>query len=119
MFNLDTGTAIAFIAEGSPIRFQLRTYVGNRPLLMTRTAISELLSIAFTIGGDSEQARAQRFLQRVQTIPDQPSERALTLKPTRKLGEQDIIILGTGDHLGLITLTADGFSRQSSIGSRC
>ncbi len=116
MFNLDTGTAIAFIAEGSAIRFQLRTYVGNRPLLMTRTAISEFISIAFTIGGNSEQARARRFLQRVQTIPDRPSERALNLKPTRKLGEQDIIILGTGDRLGLITLTADGFSRQSSIG---
>ena len=55
MFNLDTGTAIAFIAEGSPIRFQLRTYVGNRPLLMTLTAINEFISIAFTIGGNSEQ----------------------------------------------------------------
>ena len=62
MFNLDTGTAIAFIAEGSPIRFQLRTYVGNRLLLITRTAITEFISIAFTIGGSLEQARANRFL---------------------------------------------------------
>lgn len=115
MFNLDTGTAIAFIAEGSPIRFQLRTYLRNRPLLITRTAITEFISIAFTIGGNSEQARANRFLKRVQTIPDRPSQRALNLKPTRKLGEQDIIILGTGDRLGIVTLTADAKAVKAAL----
>ena len=107
MFNIDTGTAIAFIAEDSPIRFQLRAIVGNQTLLMCRTAITEFINIAFTIGGQSEQARANRFLKRVQTIPDSPSNRAINLNPTRKLGQEDIIILGTGDKLGVITLTAD------------
>lgn len=107
MLNLDTGTAIALIAENSPVRYLLRSYIGNRSLVITRTAVTEFISIAFTIGGVSEQARANRFLGRVQTIPDSPSQRALNLRPTRKIGEQDIIILGTGDKLGIVTLTAD------------
>ncbi len=115
MFNLDTGTAIAFISEGSPIRFQLRAYVGNQSLLITQTAVTEFISIVSTIGGNSEQARANRFLKRVQTIPDNPSDRALKLKPTRRLGEQDIIILGTGDKLGIITLTADAKAVKAAV----
>ncbi len=39
-----------------------------------------LLPLAETLS----QARAHRFLQRVQTIPDEPSERALNLKPREK-----------------------------------
>ncbi|MGI2903165.1 DUF1308 domain-containing protein [Tolypothrix sp. VBCCA 56010] len=54
-----------------------------------------------------EQARASRFLQRITIIYDNPSPRALKLQPTRKLGVNDIIILGTGDRLGIITITAD------------
>jgi hypothetical protein len=54
-----------------------------------------------------EQARASRFLQRITIIYDNPSVRALKLQPTRKLGVNDIIILGTGDRLSIITTTAD------------
>jgi hypothetical protein len=107
MLNLDTGTAIALIAENSPIRYLIRSYIANHSLVMTRTAVTEFISIAFTIGGISEQDRANRFLKRIQTIPDSPSSRALNLRPTRKIGKQDIIILGTGDELGIVTLTAD------------
>ena len=51
----------------------------------------------------------------MQTIPDSPSERALNLKPTRRLGEQDIIILGTGDKLGIVTLTADAKAIKAAL----
>jgi hypothetical protein len=54
-----------------------------------------------------EQARTNRFLQRIIIIYDNPSPRALKLQPTRKLGVNDIIILGTGDRLGIVTTTAD------------
>lgn len=115
MPNLDTGTAITLIAENSPVRYLLRSYIGNRSLVITRTAVTEFISIAFTIGGVSEQARANRFLRRVQTIPDSPSQRALNLRPTRKTGEQDIIILGTGDKLGIVTLTADSKAVKAAL----
>ncbi len=107
MLNLDTGTAIAFIGEGSLQRYSLRSYVDHKSMIMTATALTEFRSIVEDIAGDREKARAERFLQKVQIIADNPSDRALNLKPTRKLGENDIIILGTGDKLGIITLTAD------------
>ncbi|MFM6007377.1 MAG: DUF1308 domain-containing protein [Sphaerospermopsis kisseleviana] len=46
-------------------------------------------------------------MQRVTIVPDNPSPRALNLQPTRKIGINDIIILGTGDQLGIVTTTAD------------
>jgi hypothetical protein len=58
-------------------------------------------------GGPLEQARAQRLLNRVDIIPDAPSARAAGLTPTRNLDINDIKILGTGDRLGVATLTAD------------
>ena len=52
-------------------------------------------------------SRRYRLLQRVTIIPDNPSHRALNLQPTRNLGINDIIILGTGDQLNIFTTTAD------------
>ncbi len=115
MFNLDTGSAIALIAENSPVRFQIKAYIENQPLVICRTAITEFIDIAFTIGGSFEQDRANRFLRRVKTIPDNPSPRSIRLKPTRKLGEQDIIILGTGDSLGIVTLTTDAKAVKAAL----
>ncbi|MBE9237585.1 DUF1308 domain-containing protein [Anabaena aphanizomenioides LEGE 00250] len=107
MINLDTGTAIAFIAEKSTIRYLLRQYVNEQEMVMTQTAFSEFTTIVKTIGGLSEQNRANRFLQRVTIVSDNPSPRALNLQPTRKIGINDIIILRTGDQLGIVTTTAD------------
>lgn len=115
MLNLDTGTAIAFIAEGSPIRLTLRKYVQNHQMVMTHTAYTEFTDIVQSVGGEQEQSRVIRFLQRVMIIPDQPSAKALTLQPTRRLGENDIIILGTGDELGIISLTADAKAVRAAI----
>ena len=107
MVNLDTGTALAFIAEGSPVRYQLRLRVQGQQMVMTQTAFNEFTTIFQQSGGVLEQARASKFLQKVAVIPDNPSARALTLQPTRRLGANDIIILGTGDQLGIVTMTAD------------
>jgi Protein of unknown function (DUF1308) len=74
---------------------------------MTQTAFGEFTVIVQRIGGLLEQARARRFLMRLQCIPDNPSPRALNLKQTRNLGTNDIIILGTGDNLDIMTTTAD------------
>lgn len=107
MVNLDTGTGFAFVAENSPVRYQLRIYVQEQQMVMTQTAFDEFTSIVQTVGSSSEQARASRLLQKVTLIPDNPSVRALNLQPTKSLGVNDIIILGTGDQLGIVTMTAD------------
>lgn len=40
-------------------------------------------------------------------VPDNPSTRAKTLRLTRRIDVNDIIILGTGDQMGIVTMTAD------------
>lgn len=107
MINLDTNTAIAFIAEGSTVRYQLRAFVNQQRLVMTQTAFDEFINIVQRSGGSSEQARANRFLQRVTLVPDNPSTVAQMLRPTRNLDVNDIIILGTGDQMRIVTMTAD------------
>ncbi|OUL33415.1 DUF1308 domain-containing protein [Nostoc sp. 106C] len=107
MINLDTNTAIAFVAEGSTIRYQLRVFVQNQQLVMTQTAIDEFVNIIKYSGGASEQTRANRFLNQIIIVSDNPSIAAQALQPTRSLDPNDIIILGTGDQMGIVTMTAD------------
>lgn len=76
-------------------------------MVMVRTALDEFLNIARGSAGEIERDRARRFLQKLIIVPDDPSPRALTLRPTRTLDINDIIILGTGDRMGIITVTAD------------
>jgi rRNA-processing protein FCF1 len=45
VINLDTNTVIAFVAEGSPIRHQLKAFVGNQQLVIVQTAYDEFLRI--------------------------------------------------------------------------
>ena len=52
-------------------------------MILTETARNELQVILDGVAGPLERARAQRFLNRVTVVPDQPSARALRLTPTR------------------------------------
>jgi hypothetical protein len=106
--NVDTGIAVAFVAEGSAVLPQLEAYVSGKQMVMARTAVTEFFKIMITIGGSNERARAASFMSRVQEVEDDPSERALNLKPTGGIGQNDIIIFGTGDRLGIKTMTTDG-----------
>jgi hypothetical protein len=105
--NLDTGAALSFVAEGSSIRQQLKAAVQGKTMIMAETALREFERIVLTYGGPIEQARAARFLTRVTRVPDAPSARAQALRPTRNLEATDILILGTGDARGAVTLTTD------------
>ena len=115
MVNLDTNTALAFIAEGSPVRYQLREYVQGKQMVITQTAFDEFTCIVQRSGGVLEQERTSRFLQILTITSDNPSARALSLRPTRRLEENDIIILGTGDQLGIVTMTADVNAVRSAL----
>ncbi len=76
-------------------------------MVMTQTAFDEFIGIVNTIAGLLEQARTARFLQKVTVIADEPSARATNLITTNSVGESDKIIFGTGDKLGITTMTAD------------
>jgi hypothetical protein len=105
--NIDAGAAISFIAEGSSARHRMKALVAGKSMVMTATAIGEFQRVVATFGGPVEQARALRFLGRVRLVPDGPSARAQALTPTGNLEWNDIVILGTGDALGLVTVTTD------------
>jgi len=105
--NLDACAAVAFVAEGSTVRHYLRSVVSGKDLVMTRTALREFQGSLAAAAGPSEQARALRLLARLRIIPDGPSPRAQALRPTNNLEAEDIIILGTGDALGIATVTSD------------
>jgi hypothetical protein len=45
VINLDTNTAIAFVAQGSAVRVQLRAFVQNQQLVMVQTAFDEFVNI--------------------------------------------------------------------------
>jgi predicted nucleic acid-binding protein len=107
VINLDTNTAIAFVAENSPVRHELKAYIAGQKLVMTQTAFDEFCKIVQFSGGPLERSRATRFLARVAIVPVQLSAAAKRLTATRRLGENDILILGTGDQMGAITMTAD------------
>ncbi len=115
VINLDTNTAIAFIAENSPLRFELKQYVAGCELVMTQAAMEEFKAIVKYSAGVKEKARSLRFLHRVRMIPNAMSEAAQSLRPTRQLGEEDIMILGTGDRLGIVTMTADAKAIRAAI----
>jgi hypothetical protein len=106
--NIDTGTAVAFVSEGSTQRHNLKAKVKGKSMVMTQTAHAEFTNIVNTIGGPKEKARAQEFLKKVQVIPDNPSPRAQALRETKIVGANDKIIFGTADNHGIQTLTADG-----------
>ncbi|WP_262922085.1 DUF1308 domain-containing protein [Hymenobacter cellulosivorans] len=105
--NIDTGSAFAFVSEGSPVRHLLKAEVAGKQMVMTQTAHAEFVSVISTIAGPQEQARASRFLGRTQMIADDASARSSALAVTKKVGANDKIIFGTADKLGIKTLTVD------------
>ena len=106
--NLDASSAVAFVSEGSPVRAQPKAFVRGRKIVMCATAHRQFRNIVATIAGTRESARASRLLNQLALIPDAPSARSVILRPTNNLDTEDIMIFGTGDALGAITMTSDG-----------
>lgn len=103
--NIDTGSAAAFVSQHSLMRHQLKAHVAGKQMVMTQTAAAEFAGL-LSVAGSAEAARAQRLMRRVEIIPDNPSIRAMALRETRRVGAADKVIFGTGDQLGIPTMTS-------------
>jgi Protein of unknown function (DUF1308) len=114
--NLDTSGATGFVAEGSPVRVLLKNFVAGRPMLMCMSAQTEFLNAVAKKAGITERARATRFLKRVTIVPDAPSARIMALWGTKRIRNPDRIIFGTGDALGIVTVTSDGRFVRAAAG---
>lgn len=76
-------------------------------MVMTQSARTELDGNLLT-ANSSEKMRANLLLSRIKIIPDNPSDRFMELKITKKVdSEVDKIIFGTGDKLNTLTVTGD------------
>jgi hypothetical protein len=104
--NIDTGSATTFVSQHSLVRHQLKAHVAGKQMVMTQTASAEFAGL-LSVAGPAEAARAQRFMRRVEIIPDNPSVRAMALRETRRVGAADKVIFGTGDQLSIPTITSD------------
>lgn len=111
--NLDTGTIIAASSLGNPwLATALHAYLADKKMVVTQAVLTEFLTGSLNIAGPTEKTLAALFLMRVTVIPNDPSARVMALKAPSKtkqqrLGPVDRIAFGTGDKLGIKTLTGD------------
>ncbi|XP_078396285.1 UPF0415 protein C7orf25 homolog isoform X2 [Cetorhinus maximus] len=93
---------------------KLRAFMKDKELFACESAVKDFQAILETLGGPGEKARAQKLLQEITVVPDQPSERASRLEASAKINSRSITIFGTGDALKAITMTANsGFVRAA------
>lgn len=74
---------------------------------MTKTAKQEFDKVVATIAGPKERERAFELMWSVTEVPDNPAANAMGLKVTRSVGANDKIIFGTGQQMGMPTITSD------------
>ncbi|XP_048385207.1 UPF0415 protein C7orf25 homolog [Stegostoma tigrinum] len=93
---------------------KLQAFMKDKELFACELAVKDFQTILETLGGPGEKARAQKLLQKITVVPDQPSERASRLEASAKINSRSITIFGTGDALKAITMTANsGFVRAA------
>ena len=110
--NLDTGSAVALVSADTSApaiiaRTTVETLLRSSDPIMTRTAVVEFFRQVVTIAGPQERRAAASLMTQVKEVPDDPSDRVRSLRYTRSIKEPDILIFGTGDRHGIITVTAD------------
>ncbi|KAM3928286.1 UPF0415 protein C7orf25 homolog [Leptodactylus fuscus] len=93
----------------------LDSFMDGKELFASECAVRDFQSILETLGGRNERERAASLIQRINVVPDQPSERALKLTASSKINSRSVSIFGTGDSLRAITMTANsGFVRAAN-----
>ncbi|XP_015265068.1 PREDICTED: UPF0415 protein C7orf25 homolog [Gekko japonicus] len=93
----------------------LEEFVKGKELFACESAVKDFQVILETLGGPGEKNRAALLLDRVNVVPDQPSERALQLVLSSKINSRSLTIFGTGDTLKAVTMTANsGFVRAAA-----
>uniref|UniRef100_A0A1I8JD93 DUF1308 domain-containing protein n=2 Tax=Macrostomum lignano TaxID=282301 RepID=A0A1I8JD93_9PLAT len=80
----------------------------GRRLIACQTAVTEFRSILETVAGPTEIRRAEKWLSRVEQVPDQcPPDLCNRLRLSRSVQARHLAIFGTGAALGAITVTSN------------
>ncbi|KAK5860543.1 hypothetical protein PBY51_022009 [Eleginops maclovinus] len=99
--NLDITTLISYVSALS------HGACRGKQLFACAAAVTDFRLILDTLGGPGEKQRAEKLLQRLQLVEDQPSQRTLRLTLSNKVNQRSISIFGTGDSLRAVTMTAN------------
>ena len=106
--NLDTGTLIAATSLQRPwVAIGIHAYLADKHVVATQAALSELTRGLNNYPGPVETILVGLFLLRVDPIADNPSGRVMNLSDPSGNKRVDKIVFGTGDRLGITTLTGD------------
>jgi hypothetical protein len=113
--NLDTSAIVGATQLSNPwVTAAIHAYLFDKEPVATQTAVKEFIAgTAFMKAGPTERVLAGLFLMSVTVIPDNPSARVMNLqvgsskRAAKRLGPLDKIIFGTGDQLGIPTVTHD------------
>ncbi|XP_020596345.1 uncharacterized protein LOC110036277 [Phalaenopsis equestris] len=98
-----------------PILVELKVALDGKKGIICESVRLEFKELIFMCGGAKEKLRAGQLLKHLIVVPDRPSARICDLPTTRKIGEKNKVIFGTGDHYHAPTLTANsGFVRAIS-----
>ncbi|WP_234023143.1 RHS repeat-associated core domain-containing protein [Sorangium cellulosum] len=118
--NLDTGTLIAASSLRDPwLTAGVNLFLADKNLVATQAVINEFLAGPIKVAGATEKTLAAALLARVTVIPNDPSARVMNLQaPSKKkqeiLGPVDRIAFGTGDKLGIRTVSSDEKFRKEA-----
>lgn len=98
----------------NPVKPVLDDLFKGKKLVTCQSAMDDFMSILETLGGQGEKLRAKQFLQNVQVVPDQISDKVELLKTGGKVRQRSKVIFGTGDALKAVTVSANsGFIRAA------
>ena len=94
----------------------IRQFIDNKQCYVCETALRDFRAIMDVVGGPSERQRATDLLAtRVTVVPDEPSDRSLSLAITSSVRQRARMVFGTGDSLKAVTTTANvGFVRAAA-----
>ena len=97
-----------------PVKPVLDAMFEGKKLLCCASAMRDFEKILATLGGPGERERARDLIARIEAVPDAMSPRLAGLFMCRKIKDRSRAIFGTGDHLRVVTVSANsGFVRAA------
>jgi RHS repeat-associated protein len=105
---IDAGSGRALASADRSLANRLLAQIGDRQIIMPRTAYNEFQNAVSRLAGPEEKKLAQELMQRVRVVDDNPSARAAALKVTKRSAPR------TFKSLAPPTGTASRFSRPTS-----
>nr|CAG4642015.1 EOG090X0CWG [Eurycercus lamellatus] len=98
-----------------PAKPKLDALFQNKKLVTCREALSDFEMLIEKMGGMGEKGRARDLIQRLQIVPNSPSERVMNLQLSTNIKTRSRIIFGTADELRIVIVTANtGFIRSAA-----